>query len=566
MALILQITSAGRTALSNAVIQAEALTISRLILTDGATAGALMDIQTAEDLGGTVVAELSTTGAPVSSGKIQIEAADTSDASYSAQTLALCYDGASGLEVFAVYSAEVPFIYKAAETTAQIVAAVSIDPSQVESITFSNVSLSFPPATADRNGAVTLATAGKITGPYVEDPAQPFVPTAAATAEAIKTALGADIFASGEAQIKSALSVGAFELMTFNSGWQAVEGLDGFYDQELGAFFDWRRAIGAHGHYRAPDETSHDFKAQTYEHLGENYAFFVDSVTQENVGGILKRSDGVWVLRGKASAADVYPVYTIWLRNPGAIDGLTASAHTIEAEAVEVGTGLKAGGAELLPLMASEFVTDGDGVWRRYGIKIGLVDGEAAHTVKIGDVASGTLTTATYDYASRSFVFGSTGYELEAATGILKYAGAAPSDVILYYTKAASIEASHAVKAYGHDIMRAQGCLGWVKFRFVSHPVDGAQLFIAASYQMTLELAGAALVATLSQPSGAADLRSVLRAGDQAVTVNYFEAVASAEVFGSDTKSARAFDVQGTDSVSFTIDTAQSFYGFIKVY
>lgn len=561
------ITETGRTALAAATAVGDSLTISGLVLTDAETTGSLSAIENLIELSGTAVFDGTATGSVIGTGTVQLEAFDMSDSTYEAHTVALYFVDSTGQsKVFAVATSADVVVYKTEFTSASAVFVMTIDETDAMSLTFANPVLSIPPATKDALGVARLCQDGGINGsaPRPDDePSLPTVATPYAVAQGMKTVLGENIF-EGAAQIKSTLSVGTYQYTDYFQGWEAVENLSGYYDQILGADFDWRRAIGAYGTWSGGSLGSGDFKSKHYELLGEPYVMFIDTETQKNVGGIIKRSDGVWVLRA-ITDSEVYPVYGVWMREAGSVDVLTASAHTIEAEAVEVGASITAGGEEQRLINSSEFVTDGDGVWRMYGVQISLINGEAAHSVRLGDLSSGTIMTAAYDYASRSFIFGAGQYKLNAATGVLEYTGDAPSNVVLYHTKAASIEASHAVKAYGHDVMLARGCLGWIKFRFVSHPVDGPVIYVVDSYQMSLEVSGSSLVATLSKPASAADLRSIFRVEDTSTVVNYFEALASGEVFGSGT-SARAFDVQGTDTVSFTFDTTQNFYGFIKVY
>lgn len=562
----LQITNAGRTALSNAIVKSEALTVSRVLLTDAATTRVLANIKTPGELGGSIVAELEASGAQIGEGQIQVEASDPSQASYAAQTLALCFNGEGGLEVFGVYSAQEPFLYKTQDTTAQIVAGVSIDPADAQSITFDGITLNFPPATENRNGAVSLATAAQVVSGAPGSASRPIVPTAEATNAAFKSALGDEVF-DGSAVIKNSLEIGEMVFSEFADGWQLVGSSNPIYERELGADFDWRSALGAYGSWDGGTRGSGEFVSTHHENGGSPFFYFVDTATNADVGGIIKNGSGVWVLQVYSEGRS--PVLGIWLKSGGAAQMLTASAHTLRGDRVELGHGATGGGAEVLTIAAHEFSLQFDGVFRRYGIPARLVSQSAGygHPVKIS-VNGADFVTGKYTPSTRLITFDSgaaADYRL-TATGILEYRGSdAPQDLRLSIIKSVSVEVSHAVKAYGHDLMLAQGCLGWVKFRYSATEIGGKKLFIADSYQMTIELDGSELLVRFSTPDGAADLRSMLSMGGSTTTINFFEAVASGEVFNSGTES-RYFDAQGVDSTSIAFDTSKSFYGMIRVY
>lgn len=574
------ITHAGRSALASAAVSSEAITVSSVVLTDGETTIVLADIVDSAELGGSVVFRGTAAGKLIGEGTIQIESFDTSDSVYQAKTAAIMFrDTASGVEkVFAVATSGEVEVYKTQFTSASIIFALELEASDAVFVSFEALEANFPPATETSLGAVQLCTYDQINGTgwtLIRDPLTPVVATPYAVETALQGTLGSSYF-NGEVDVKDKMSVGQKEYIDYNSGWYLESGTPGgqaFYQLNLGANFDWRRAIGVSGTYSFDfyneeigqvESLSGSLKGLAFNRFDNDYVSMIDIFTQKQMFLIQYTGDN-WVLRVEATSPDIN--LRLYMRNTGTADAIQVDAHTVKAQQVVADERVTAGGFTRIRLNPNAYIDNGFGAWIRYDVTLELVGGKLADSMYLM-IYGETRYDGVYDSDTGKVTFGETGFSIDQF-GTFRYTpqeGEEPPDCYLYYTKPASIEASHAVKAYGHDIMRAHGCLGWVKFRYTNVAIEGEQLFVADSYQMTVELEGSSLRVRFDSPDGASDLRSVLRVSGTETTVNFFEGVASANVFGSGSYTNRTFDVQGVDTASFAFNTAQSFYGFFKVY
>lgn len=557
------ITETGRTALAAATASGDALAIQGIALIDAQQTGSLSQVGALDGLDGVVVFYGAVAGASVGTGLVQFEAFDMSDSVYEARTVALYFTGEGGQRmVFAVATSSDVVVYKTEFTSASAVFVMEIDETDAMSLSFANVTLTTPPATKERLGVVKICPDGGVYGSVESpdaNPSEPTVATPIAVVNGIKKVLGDKCF-DGDAVIGNTAKVGGETRLMIYSGWLKVDGIDKLYEHDLGADFDIRTAYAAHGWINGESITALPFSM-----ADSHYVHFVSQTTNKVLGTIIE-SSGTWVLRSYSqmvNSTEAAPVVDIFLRKAGTIDAIETEQHTVKTSALVVGSNVTVGARKALTLDPLLWTVDEEGIWRYYGIDFSLINGELVDETYV--VIDGVKTNASYDYDLRTVLFPGTGLEL-SPFGVLAYTfGDTPPAATLFYTTHGEINATHAVKAYGHDIMRAQGCLGWVKFRYVNAPINGEQLFIIDSYQMTLKIEGSALRVSFTKPTGASDLRSRLRVGDSDTVVNFFEGVASGDVFRGGT-SNRVIDVQGLDTASISIDTAQNFYGMFKVY
>lgn len=557
------ITETGRTALAAATAAGDALAIQGIALIDAQQTGSLSQVGALDGLDGEVVFYGSVAGASVGIGSVQFEAFDMSDSVYEARTVALYFTGEGGQRmVFAVATSSDVVVYKTAFTSSSAVFVMEIDETDAMSLTFSNVTLTTPPATKERLGVVKLCPDGGVYASVESPDANPSMPTVAtpiSVVNGIKKVLGDKCF-DGDAVIGNTATVGGETRLMISSGWLKVDGIDGLYEHDLGADFDIRTAYAAHGWINGESITALPFSMSD-----SHYVHFVSQTTNKAIGTIIG-SNGTWVLRSYSrivSTTEVAPVVDIFLRNAGTIDAIETEQHTVKASELAVGSNVTVGARKALTLDPLLWTVDDEGDWRYYGIDFSLIGGELVDDTYV--VIDGVKTTASYDYDSRTVSFPGTGLTL-SVLGVLSYTfEGTPPAATLFYTSHSEISSTHAVKAYGHDIMRAHGCLGWIKFRYTNTAIEGEQLFIVDAYQMTLQVVGSTLRVSFSKPSGASDLRSVFRVSGTETTVNFFDCVASGNVFGGGSTN-RVFDVQGVDTASITFDTNQSFYGMIKVF
>lgn len=555
------ITETGRTALAAATSAGDALAIQGIALIDAQQTGSLSKVGALDGLDGEVVFYGSVAGASVGTGLVQFEAFDMSDSVYEARTVALYFTGEGGQRmVFAVATSSDVVVYKTAFTSASAVFVMEIDETDAMSLTFENTVLSLPPATKDKLGVVRLCQDLGVHADAPnpdEEPGMPTVATPHAVVRGMQKVLGANCF-NGTIQAQNSLSVGIRTHALYQSGWLAVEGGDGIYEQPLGDGYILEQIKGCHGTVNAID-----VRSVTYSYEGQERVLLV-SADSESLGCIMQTSDG-WTLQAKAAEAGTQPVVELWLRTRGDAELLSVETSLLDADSVSVGTDLKAGYRGFMPIQRDLWVKNVN--WSYFGVPVKLVGGLLVDKPYL--LVDGVRFTA--EKFANLLTFGDSGYSIDTETGTLHYGdmnGEPSANLLLWYTRPATISATDAVKAYGHDVMRAHGCLGWVKFAW--SPTTGV-LSVFNGYQMTISMHENTLGLTYlrvsySTPTGAADLRSVVKYGEEVTNMLMFETMASAKVLGSENHTDRVFQTEYYDTATIYFDKTKTFTGIVRVF
>lgn len=554
------ITEVGRTALAQAASAGDALTLTGLVLTDSETTGSLGTIEDLASLSGTVVFDGAVAGGVIADATVQFEAFDMSEAAYEAHTVALYFDDGTGTKVFAVASSADVVVYKTEFTSASAVFVMTIDETDAMTLTFANTTISVPPATKELLGVVKLCQDGDIhaNAPNPDDePGMPTVATPHAVTNGFKHVLGAHCFA-GTLQAKESLRVGVLTHTFYHSGWQAVEGATNVYEQSLGEDYILDQIKGCYGTVNAID-----VRSVTYTDGGQVRVMLI-SADNEVLAGIVQTSDG-WMLQAKSADDETLPVVGLWLRTRGDAELLSVETTLLEAKSVSVGTGLTAGHKGFMPIQRDLWIKSPR--WSYFGVPVQLVGGLLVDKPYL--LVDGVRFEA--EKFDNLLTFGDSGYSIDTETGTLHYGnmdGEPSANLMLWCTYPVTISATDAVKAYGHDIMRAHGCLGWVKFAW--SPTTGV-LSVFNGYQMTISMhdsssGSAYLRVSYSTPTGAADLRSVVKYGEEVTNMLMFETMASAKVLGSENHTDRVFQTEYYDTATIYFDKTKTFTGIVRVF
>lgn len=562
------ITHAGRSALASAAVRQEAIAVSSVVLTDGETESVLADIVVKEDLGGMMVFNGAAAGKLINEGTIQIESFDTSDSVYQAKTAAILFrDASSGDEkVFAVATSSEVEVYKTQFTSASIIFALELNASDAIFISFEALEANFPPATETSLGAVQICESDQINGDawtLLQDPLTPVVATPYAVESALQNALGSSVF-SGPIALKDTLEVGRKERVVYDSGWELESGNVGYESDfvlTLGSNFDWRRAINVRGTYSTPSSSGSLYGVLgTSYHDGKRGFLLLDTFEQTLIGQIFQSSN-TWKMRITSTGYE--NSVALYLRGTGTTDAIQTNAHTLSAETAIISDNVTVGGFTELRLRPQDYIKRSDSLWVRYDVKLTFVGSRIVDEMYL--MIDEERVDGVYDSSSGIMTFGESGFTLnnEGLRYSPEYPGDEPPDCYLYYTKPGTVSASHAVMAYGYDVMRSHGCLGWVKFGW--NGTSGG-LSILSSYQITLTYTDGVLRATFTMPSGASDLRSVVLLGSDLTKMLMFEMCISTNALGSGTYTDRSFKTEYDNSVDFSFDSSRVFTGILRVY